>query len=151
MGYIGEKKKEYQRQWMKKRRDSYFKDKSCAHCRSTENLELDHINAEDKLINPANLWSMSDSNPRKIAELAKCQVLCHSCHLKKTYEQQEYVRGAKNASTKYSDEFVLYLRARYDRGESNIALAREFNVTRFTMHNLLFDRVVHSQVESHID
>jgi 5-methylcytosine-specific restriction endonuclease McrA len=84
MAYTGEAKREYQRNWIANRRAEYFLEKWCAHCGSIEDLELDHIDPETKEYPPASLWSMSDGNPKKIAELAKCQVLCEPCHLIKT-------------------------------------------------------------------
>jgi hypothetical protein len=56
----------------------------CCKCGSWERLEVDHRNPEEKHLNPRALWSLSPQNPRRIAELAKCQVLCHECHKEKT-------------------------------------------------------------------
>jgi hypothetical protein len=85
MGYSDkEKQREYQKQWIAKRRAKYLEGKSCAFCGSSENLEIDHINPEQKTFNPSALWSMSETNPKRIAELAKCQILCSDCHGKKT-------------------------------------------------------------------
>ena len=72
MGYKSrEQQQEYQRIWRSRRRAEYYKDKSCVQCGSTEKLELDHIDPKTKKYSPAALWSMSDSNPNKIAELKK--------------------------------------------------------------------------------
>ena len=76
--------REFQREWRAKRRADYFEDRSCVKCGSTEKLELDHIDPSTKKYNPNRLWSMSDSNPDKMAELSKCQVLCKECHDGKT-------------------------------------------------------------------
>src|SRR5689334_20084212 len=84
MAYIGEQKREYQRQWVAARRAEYFEGKSCAVCGSTEQLELDHIHPDEKKYSPAALWGMSEKNPNRIAELAKCQVLCFDHHKEKT-------------------------------------------------------------------
>lgn len=85
MGYSNkEKQREYQRQWIAKRRAEYFSDKKCVVCGSKKNLELDHINPTDKKMNPSALWSLSESNQKRIDELAKCQVLCKSHHKDKT-------------------------------------------------------------------
>lgn len=54
----------------------------CRVCGSTENLELDHIDWRDKSFPISGLWSVSET--RYLAELAKCQVLCHKHHLAKT-------------------------------------------------------------------
>ena len=76
----GEKKREYQRQWMAQRRAAYFADKACVKCGSTERLELDHIDPSAKATHA--IWSWSKE--RQLEELAKCQVLCYSCHTEKT-------------------------------------------------------------------
>lgn len=83
MGYTGEAKRMYQRQWVAQRRAEWFEDKSCAQCGSTECLELDHIERKTKVSNA--IWSWS--KVRREAELAKCQVLCVSCHRQKTTEE----------------------------------------------------------------
>lgn len=84
MAYTGEQKKEYQRKWQAARRAKFFEDKVCVVCGSTARLELDHINPEEKRYNPAALWGMSETNPNRIAEIEKCQVLCYEHHKEKT-------------------------------------------------------------------
>lgn len=54
----------------------------CKRCGSWENLELDHINRNEKESHC--VWSWSED--RRSKELEKCQVLCHNCHAKKTHE-----------------------------------------------------------------
>lgn len=88
MPLYGDRKREYDRLWHAARRENYFLEKWCANCGSIANLELDHIEPFTKLYNPKTLWGMSDSNPNKITELAKCQVLCEDCHKTKTIEEQ---------------------------------------------------------------
>lgn len=69
-----------QLQWLKNKRNEYFKDKVCCKCGSKKNLQLDHIDPSTKITHQ--VW-----NRRKEfreAELSKCQVLCHSCHKIKT-------------------------------------------------------------------
>lgn len=71
----------YQKQWMRKRRDEWFsKNGPCKRCGSWDDLELDHIDPDQKLHHV--VWSWSKE--RRDAELAKCQVLCHLCHKEKT-------------------------------------------------------------------
>ncbi len=86
MGYTGEQKREYQRKWLAARRAEHFQDKCCVVCGSIEQLELDHIDPDEKKYHPAALWGMSRTNPNRIAELAKCQVLCLEHHKAKTKE-----------------------------------------------------------------
>ena len=89
MPLYGEKKREYQRNWLRQRRLSFIESKGgyCSKCGSKQNLEIDHIDRSDKLFNPTKLWSRN-SNFRA-SELAKCQVLCKKCHLKKTKLERE--------------------------------------------------------------
>lgn len=88
MGYVGEQKRQYQREWMADRRARFFSDKVCARCGSRENLELDHIDPKQKVSH--HIWSWSAE--RRAGELAKCQVLCRTHHLEKNQEQYFYCR-----------------------------------------------------------
>lgn len=72
--------REYQREWMKARRADYFNGKSCEHCGSTRDLELDHVDPTRKVSHKVWSWSRK----RREAELVKCQVLCSPCHKAKT-------------------------------------------------------------------
>lgn len=89
--------KNFQNVWVQDRRWSFivFMGGICAICGSTENLEVDHIDRSLKTMNPAKLWSLSDSNPKKIEELKNCQVLCYTCHKEKTRRElsKEYQHG----------------------------------------------------------
>ena len=81
MGYSDkEKQKEYQRNWVAKRRATWLLDKSCNNCGAKEELEIDHIDASQKVSHVIWSWAIA----RRDAELAKCQVLCKKCHLDKT-------------------------------------------------------------------
>jgi hypothetical protein len=66
----------YQRQWMADRRTAWFANKSCGKCGSTHELHIHHRDPAEKVSN--RVWSWSE--PRRLAELAKCEVLCRSCH-----------------------------------------------------------------------
>ena len=71
-----EKMKKYQAEWMRCRRNSFMKDKSCAWCGATDKLELHHINPETKIDHK--VWSWSEL--RRNEEIKKCIVLCSHCH-----------------------------------------------------------------------
>lgn len=92
MGYTGEQKREYQRKWVATRRAEYLADKRCVVCGSINELEIDHIDRTTKKYNPAALWGMSNTNPNKIAELKKCQVLCAVHHKEKTKAELNRLR-----------------------------------------------------------
>lgn len=69
---------------IKARRKKYFDENGpCKNCGSWENLELDHINPEEKEHHA--IWSWREE--RIIKELEKCQPLCRKCHMEKTIRQ----------------------------------------------------------------
>lgn len=76
-----EQKRKNNREFMAKRRSDWIAANGpCKHCGSNQKLEVDHINPLKKVKDAWQIWSLKDRN----IELAKCQVLCHDCHLKKT-------------------------------------------------------------------
>ncbi len=92
-----EAQREYQRQWIARRRAEFFADKLCVKCGSTEKLELDHIDPTTKVHHA--IWSWTAA--RREAEIAKCQVLCKSCHWLKTVEDMKYYEVKHGTSTMY--------------------------------------------------
>lgn len=99
------KQKEYQLEWIKKRRTFWFAENGpCKHCGSWKKLELDHINPKDKISH--SIWSWCDERRNK--ELAKCQVLCYDCHLKKS--SKERCKGEQSGRSKYTEKQVLLAR-----------------------------------------
>jgi len=97
MGYKNpDTQREYQRKWIASRREQFFKDKECVKCKSKDRLELDHIDPAEKITH--NVWSWSEA--RRIVELAKCQVLCYSCHKEKT---REYLAVEVHGLTMYDN------------------------------------------------
>ena len=79
-----EAQKAFQKKWVANRRAEFFKDKICISCGTCEKLELDHIIPEEKTSH--NIWSWSAA--RRDAEIAKCQILCKTCHLEKTLKDR---------------------------------------------------------------
>lgn len=77
----GTKRKEYlrayQRSWLSKRRNEWIAANGpCKFCGSWEKPEVDHIDPAQKIAH--NVWSWTKE--RREAELAKCRILCRSCH-----------------------------------------------------------------------
>lgn len=66
----------YQREWMARRRAEWLTGKCCVDCGSTENLELHHRDPGQKTTH--RIWSWSEE--RRLAETAKCDLLCNACH-----------------------------------------------------------------------
>lgn len=108
-----EEQREYQRKWMARRRSDYFDGKACAWCESTEPLELHHRDTSKKEHHA--IWSWSEA--RRLAEIAKCIVLCRPCHQRAHAEarrveaelrhpcgtRQSYKRGCHCAACKVAN------------------------------------------------
>lgn len=63
----------------------------CVSCGSTENLEFDHKEKSKKSFNITQFWSISKE--RYDEELAKCQLLCHDCHVAKSFREHDWGKG----------------------------------------------------------
>jgi hypothetical protein len=76
----------FQSRWISARRSAWIESQGgcCAACGSREYIEVEDVDRATKTVNPSRLWSLADENPLRVAELAKCQVLCRSCHRVKT-------------------------------------------------------------------
>jgi hypothetical protein len=101
MSYTGEVKRAYQRKWIKARREEWIASQGgcCVKCGSVDRLEIDHIDPSKKVVNAGELWSRTASV--SAIELAKCQVLCHECHLEKTFGQCGIKHGTTNGYKHY--------------------------------------------------
>ena len=87
----------YSREYYHKRRNELIKrlGGKCAVCGSTENLEFDHIDADNKIFNIGHL--LSKSKDEVDIELNKCQLLCKNCHLQKSKKDiSKKQSGSKN-------------------------------------------------------
>lgn len=54
----------------------------CIDCGTTEDLEFDHADSKTKEFNVAKIWSYKQE--RFEAELSKCVLRCHKCHVEKS-------------------------------------------------------------------
>ena len=99
MPYADKKaQREFQRNWLHKRRSTWLVTNGpCVKCGSTRDLEVDHVDPSQKLDHK--VWSWSES--RRDTELAKCQVLCRKCHLKKTVSVYTPKHGTRNMYLKH--------------------------------------------------
>lgn len=88
-----QRKRDYQLAWYRRRRDEFFAGKVCVRCGSMDSLELDHI--EPALKESHKIWSWSAA--RRAAEIAKCQVLCHNCHVLKSLSEGSFTRWMRAA------------------------------------------------------
>jgi hypothetical protein len=55
----------------------------CRRCKTRKNLQIDHEDPNNKLFEMGRLWA-EKRLPEALKELKKCQILCESCHRKKT-------------------------------------------------------------------
>lgn len=84
------RQREYAREWMAARRAAWLAANGpCVRCGSTLALHVDHVDPSTKVSH--NVWSWSQV--RREAELAKCQVLCRSCHESKTGKENQARMG----------------------------------------------------------
>jgi 5-methylcytosine-specific restriction endonuclease McrA len=129
MAYTGEKKRAYQRTWLAARRASYVAGQRCVHCGSLEKLELDHIDSTAKAASWSHaIWSWTKA--RLEAELAKCQWLCHVCHLKKSIADW---RRNPNSAPPLSDDAIREIRASH---ETSKVVGRRFGVDGSTIRRI---------------
>lgn len=122
-----ETRRKYQREWVQSRRDAFFKGKSCVNCGSVDNLELDHINAHEKVSHRIFSWS----KVRMEEELAKCQVLCRPCHIEKS--KDEHPKGEDHYEARITPDDVR--RIRNTKGDTK-RLAEELNLHRRTVQRI---------------
>jgi hypothetical protein len=98
-----QEQREYQRAWIAERRNEWIAANGpCVVCGSRDRLEADHQDRSTKTYSPRAIWSMALDNPNRIAELAKLQVLCFSCHKAKTQVefQKPLIHGTSNGYKK---------------------------------------------------
>lgn len=94
---------EYQRRWMIERRMEWINENGpCVDCGSWERLEVDHVDRSTKKLSPAALWGMSRTNPKRVAELAKCVARCYDCHKNKTIQEMS-VEPQHGTNRMYND------------------------------------------------
>ncbi len=127
--------RDYQREWIAKRRASYFEGKVCALCASPHPTVLDHIDPFQKVSH--RIWSWSQE--RREAELAKCQPLCVDCHKEKTNHDgsRVYVAGEWNPASKLTEADVREIRALSTQGWTREDLARRFGVNHSTVSHVV--------------
>ena len=93
-----EAQREYQRIWMRNRREEFFKDKVCSECGSREKLVLHHVDKSRK--KDHKIWSWRKD--RRERELKKCIVLCDKCHCElHAAEQRKFIHGTATAYRHY--------------------------------------------------
>jgi len=93
MGYTGEQKRAYQREYLAKRRQEWIEAQGgvCALCGSNYRIEIDHIDPTTKSAPVGGMWSRKAEDRER--ELEKCQLLCYDCHKQKTVAENLSAHG----------------------------------------------------------
>jgi 5-methylcytosine-specific restriction endonuclease McrA len=136
-----DKQREFQRNWVAKRRADWFSNKSCVRCGSQEDLQIDHIDPKTKshllksLHNNA-IWSWSEK--RREDELAKCQVLCDPCHKEKTRENGDIGQvGSINPNSKLNEDDIVLIRILVAGGMSQVSVAKLYGVVKSSINGII--------------
>ena len=84
------KQRDYQNRWMQKRRTEWLSAHGpCKTCGSDIDLMVKYTDPESKVEHK--VWSWAED--RRLAELAKCHVLCKTCHHAKVTEENGFLLG----------------------------------------------------------
>lgn len=103
MPYVDKNRsRQYHREWRAGRRALFMKGKKCVICGAIDNLEIDHINPDDKVYNISQIWGRRKSVREE--ELNKCQVLCHTCHQKKSIKELPKTRNTPRKERHYASK-----------------------------------------------
>jgi hypothetical protein len=73
----------------RRRRAEFLAGQSCVRCGRTDSLELDHIDPATKIDH--RIWSWRKE--RREAEIAKCRVLCRTCHSEQHAQEMRERKG----------------------------------------------------------
>lgn len=127
-----EVQRRYMREWVAKRRSDWFADKKCVRCGTTDDLRVDHIDPTLKVSHRIWSWAIK----RRDAELAKCQVLCHPCHVIKTVEGHENAHGERSNFAVMTDSQMIEALAMYATGNFTFRqVGDRFGVHRDTIRH----------------
>lgn len=128
MGYSDPvKKREYQNNWMRARRKKWLEEHGpCKECGSWDNLEVDHVDRSTKVDHKVWSWSLA----RMQAELAKCQVLCESCHKLKSKQSRDHVNLAR---AKLTPDEVIQIRRLLADGAKQREVAKQFGISNVSV------------------
>lgn len=115
-----EKQKEFQRNWLKKRRNDHFKGKKCAHCGkpvSSSTADLDHKKMKLNRVGHK-IWSRKKTVRDK--EISKTQILCKACHKIKTKKDIQKHYGTNEEQTEILYNSMVKVSNIYEKMETII-------------------------------
>lgn len=128
-----------QRELVARRRALWFAENGpCVDCGSWSDLELDHVDAAQKVSH--RLWSWAEE--RRNLELAKCRPRCHACHVKKRLGSMEHSHGEGRPDAKLTELIVREIRA---SSEPSRVLAERYGV-----HQRIIQKVRKRDLWKHI-
>lgn len=103
---------------------------ACAHCGATEKLHFDHKNRREKAFN---ITRALRSKPKYTVEqeLKKCQLLCPTCHNKKTSREKLFSghNGSKMGTAKLDESQVYMIKEMLKQGQNKAEIAHFWGVT----------------------
>lgn len=126
-----ERHREYNLQYYHNRRNKLIQQLGgkCVMCGSTENLEFDHINSKEKTFSVGS--RIQNNNSEFSAELDKCQLLCHSCHRKKSKDSKDIkVKINKETAVKICEEY-------FNSDISQADLGKRYNLAPRTISSIV--------------
>src|SRR5699024_9816637 len=120
----------------------------CNKCGSYKDLEVDHINPEEKNMESRSIWTRREEI--RDNELSKCQVLCRDCHIDKTKKENEergvlFKKGSQNPASKIDKDDVIDIKKRLNTGEAQKSIAKDYPVSRQTI-----SKIKHGVIWSHL-
>jgi hypothetical protein len=114
----------------------------CVRCGTTsKRLYIDHIDPETKEFTLANFYNLSLANLK--VELKKCQLLCGSCHAKKSYREDgaNHCVGESVAGAKLTKKEVEEIRVLYETGNfTQSQLGYQYGVSRSNIGHIVNHR-----------
>lgn len=129
----------YSREYYHRRKAEYIRllGGKCAisDCQETDDLEFDHVDPKTKSFAIGKLLNVSKA--AALAELKKCQLLCHEHHKEKNRKDgsnKKRARGEKVAGARLTEDLVRQIRQQLKKGISTVEIARSFNLHRGTVY-----------------
>lgn len=136
-----EKNKGYHAAYQAKRKSLWFAENGpCKSCGSWSNLEVDHVDPKTKVTH--NVWCWPE--PRRLVELAKCQVLCSECHTRKTIadltvsNRERYI--ARGLGKKLSKQQALAVLRLNRKGICLSEIATQFDISQRSVRDIIAGR-----------
>lgn len=132
-----ERKREYEKSYQKQRyhrRRQYMIDRlggECKSCGGNSDLEIDHVDPATKSFDTTKIVS----DERMESELDKCQLLCRTCHLKKSQSEGSFRK--KLDETKVARIKYLWSTGEYVQRE----IASIFGVDQKLISNIIREKI----------